>query len=83
MLHIPVRYLSEGQRKRVALSSLFLMQNRRLWILDEPFVNLDADAAAILRGQIALRQKSGWVTLITSHQDVIGLPTQDYTLGRA
>ncbi len=39
----PVRTLSQGQRRRVALARLALSLEQPLWLLDEPFDALDAD----------------------------------------
>ena len=38
--HLPVRSLSQGQRRRAALARLWLTK-RRLWLLDEPLASLD------------------------------------------
>lgn len=38
---IPVRYLSAGQQRRVAIARL-LVTSRKIWLLDEPTVSLDA-----------------------------------------
>ena len=44
---VPARVLSQGQRRRLALSRLWLDQ-RPLWILDEPFTALDVQASSLL-----------------------------------
>lgn len=44
---IPVRYLSAGQQRRVAIGRL-LVAKRALWLLDEPTVSLDAANSARL-----------------------------------
>ena len=41
------KYLSQGQKRRVALARL-VQEKRALWILDEPFVALDVAAVAQL-----------------------------------
>lgn len=38
---LAVRYLSAGQQRRAALARV-LMSDTKLWIMDEPFTNLDA-----------------------------------------
>src|SRR5689334_379932 len=43
--HLPARYLSEGQRRRVALARL-LVCNTPLWLLDEVMTSLDKGAVA-------------------------------------
>ena len=55
---LPGRYLSAGQRKRLALARLALC-NRPLWLLDEPLAALDAARTRAGRGhdRCALRQR--------------------------
>ena len=45
------KYLSQGQKRRVALSRL-VHERRALWVLDEPFVALDVAAVGWLAGLI-------------------------------
>jgi heme exporter protein A len=72
--HAPVRTLSQGQRRRVALSRLALSQAAPLWLLDEPFDALDTDGVAALNGVIAEHAAAGGCVLLTSHQPLT-LPT--------
>lgn len=48
----PVRTLSAGQRRRVALAGVLLTQ-APLWLLDEPTTNLDSDGQTLVRDLIA------------------------------
>jgi heme exporter protein A len=66
--HAPVRTLSQGQRRRVALARLLLSAHAPLWLLDEPFDALDADGIAALNGVIADHAAAGGCVLLTSHQ---------------
>ena len=66
--HAPVRTLSQGQRRRVALARLALSMHAALWLLDEPFDALDADGIAALNGLLAEHAAQGGATLLTSHQ---------------
>ncbi len=50
LLKLPVRVLSAGQRRRLALARL-IASPRSLWLLDEPLSPLDAEARALF-GQI-------------------------------
>lgn len=68
-----VRHLSQGQKRRVALSRL-LLNRARLWILDEPFVALDQAAIQLLADLVASHLDRGGLAVLTSHQQVdIGL----------
>ncbi|WP_439652107.1 cytochrome c biogenesis heme-transporting ATPase CcmA [Paracandidimonas lactea] len=66
---LPVRFLSQGQRRRVSLARL-LLQRRALWILDEPLAALDAQAVRWLAELIDSHLRSGGLAVITSHQDM-------------
>jgi len=72
-----VRHLSQGQKRRVALSRLALSQ-ARLWVLDEPFVAMDEAGVRMLANLIARHLGQGGLAVLTSHQQVdIGtLPPQ-------
>lgn len=67
--HRLVRHLSQGQKRRVALSRL-LMTPASLWILDEPFVALDQQAIQSLTAVVGQHLHSGGMVILTSHQDV-------------
>lgn len=67
--HLPVRVLSQGQKRRTALSRL-IVSNAALWILDEPFVALDATAQNALTGVINAHLSRRGMVLFTSHQAV-------------
>ncbi|WP_296446325.1 cytochrome c biogenesis heme-transporting ATPase CcmA [Rhodoferax sp. UBA5149] len=64
-----VRHLSQGQKRRVALSRLML-NRARLWILDEPFVALDQAAIQLLADLVAAHLDKGGLAVLTSHQQV-------------
>ncbi|MEF8792356.1 cytochrome c biogenesis heme-transporting ATPase CcmA [Thiohalorhabdus sp.] len=65
----PVRELSAGQARRVALARL-LLQPTRLWILDEPFTALDRAGKRLMEGLLEDHCASGGMALITTHQPV-------------
>jgi heme exporter protein A len=67
---LPVRALSQGQKRRVALARLPLGQSKPLWVLDEPFTALDAAAVVLVRRHLAAQLNRGGVVVLTSHQDV-------------
>lgn len=71
----PVRLLSEGQRKRVALARLQFEAGRAMWFLDEPFSSLDGNALGALRAAMHAYVSGGGILVYTTHQE-IGLPNQ-------
>ena len=66
---LPVRFLSQGQKRRVALARL-LWSEAPLWVLDEPFVALDTAAVAWLAATLAAHLAEGGMAIVTSHQEV-------------
>ena len=66
---LPTRMLSQGQKKRVALARL-LVSDAPLWILDEPFTALDADAVVLLQTLIAEHVEDAGMVVLTTHQEV-------------
>ena len=63
----PVRTLSQGQRRRVALARLFMQPSAALWILDEPFDALDSDSTQLLGSVLAGHAAGGGAVVLTSH----------------
>jgi heme exporter protein A len=68
--HLPVRMLSQGQRRRAALARLSASASQPLWILDEPFTALDAAAIDTVRDLLEGHAAAGGVLVYTTHQDV-------------
>jgi heme exporter protein A len=66
---LPVRVLSQGQKKRVAMARL-LLNKSPLWILDEPFTALDKAAVAYLQTVIQEHVDEGGMAILTTHQEV-------------
>ena len=64
------RFLSQGQKRRVALARLFLAEAAKLWILDEPFTALDVRGVAVLSDLIGRHTGSGGIVVLTTHQEV-------------
>jgi len=68
-LNLPTRMLSQGQKRRVALARLWL-QDLPIWILDEPFTALDANATNMLKQKIEAFANEGGIVVMTTHQEV-------------
>ena len=63
------RYLSQGQKRRVALARL-VNERRAVWLLDEPFVALDTAAVELVATLIAMHVQLGGLAVLTTHQPV-------------
>ena len=65
----PLRQLSSGQRRRVALAQLWLPGRLpALWLLDEPLVALDTDMVGRLAQRMTDHLADGGRIVLTSHQ---------------
>jgi heme exporter protein A len=79
----PCRWLSAGQRRRLALARL-VATRAPLWLLDEPTASLDADGEARLTAVIGAHRAAGGRAVIATHQpmalpDVRMLSLGDFT----
>jgi len=76
------RYLSQGQKRRVALARL-CTERRALWLLDEPYVALDAAAIELVAGLIGAHLQRGGLTVLTTHQavNIAGATVRELRLG--
>ena len=76
-----VRALSAGQRRRVAMARVAL-SGAQLWLLDEPFTNLDSGAVGALSGLLEAHVDAGGMALFTAHAEVpLGGRTRHFELG--
>jgi heme exporter protein A len=62
----PCRWLSAGQRRRVALARL-LAERAALWLLDEPMTALDQDGQSRLEQAIASHRAAGGMVIVATH----------------
>ncbi len=67
LLHLPARFLSQGQQRRLSLARL-LLTKARLWVLDEPYTALDYKAIEWLDSQLECHLKNKGLLVLTSHQ---------------
>ncbi|HEY8253745.1 MAG TPA: heme ABC exporter ATP-binding protein CcmA [Rhizomicrobium sp.] len=75
---LPCRYLSAGQRRRLALARLLTSQ-RPLWLLDEPFAALDAAGQGLVAGLMLRHCGSGGIIIAATH-DPLGLGNESLKL---
>ncbi|MGI9202133.1 MAG: heme ABC exporter ATP-binding protein CcmA [Woeseiaceae bacterium] len=72
---LPIRSLSAGQQRRVALARL-LMSAAPLWMMDEPVSNLDSEGRVLAKELIAEHLQQGGSAIVAAHQDIdIDVPT--------
>ena len=60
------RQLSAGQKKRLSLARLWLSP-APLWLLDEPYANLDLDGIALVNALVSEHLADGGAALVTTH----------------
>src|SRR5689334_15827138 len=75
---LPCRYLSAGQRRRLALARLLASQ-RPLWLLDEPFAALDRSGQALVAQLMARHCGQGGIIIAATH-DPLGLGNESLKL---
>jgi heme exporter protein A len=74
LAELPVRLLSTGQRRRLALARLALAPGTPLWLLDEPTLGLDAASVLRLGGLLARHREGGGAVVAATH---LPLPLPD------
>ncbi len=78
------RQLSAGQKKRLSLARLWLSP-APLWLLDEPYANLDLEGIELVNRMVSAHLRSGGAALVTTHGAYAAPPvrTRLLTLGGA
>ena len=67
--HLPARLLSEGQRRRSALSRL-IAGHTALWVLDEALASLDQAAVILIESLIGKHLSNGGMAVVATHQEL-------------
>ena len=81
-IDFPVRLLSAGQRRRVALARLVIAR-RPVWLLDEPATALDAAAQAALGAIMRAHLQEGGILVAAAHGALGLIGAQELKLGAA
>ena len=66
---LPLRALSAGQQRRVALARM-LLADVPLWLMDEPFTNLDREGRKLVVELVEEHLAKGGMCVMAAHQDV-------------
>lgn len=66
---LPLRSLSAGQQRRVALARM-LLANVPLWLMDEPFTNLDREGRKLVMELVEEHLGTGGMCVMAAHQDI-------------
>lgn len=75
-----IENLSNGQARKAALS-LVITSNTTLWVLDEPYANLDSDSIAYLNDSIGLHLDSGGIVITsTNREDSLSTKTTEIVM---
>ena len=61
-----VRQLSAGQKKRIGLARIWLAPVP-LWLLDEPYANLDLDGIELVNRLVRTHLEAGGAAIVTTH----------------
>jgi heme exporter protein A len=79
LAHVPARYLSAGQRRRLSLARLIAVE-RPIWLLDEPASSLDAAGQTVLAGLMEAHVARGGLILAAIHGP-LPRPAKELKLG--
>jgi heme exporter protein A len=80
-MSLPVRVLSQGQARRLALARL-IVAPRPVWLLDEPAAALDDAGKAVLNELIASHRGNGGIVVAAVHEALGPAPSQTVRVPR-
>jgi heme exporter protein A len=66
---LPARVLSAGQRRRVAMARVLAM-SAQVWLLDEPYTNLDAAGTELISELLQTHVAGGGLALVVAHHEL-------------
>jgi heme exporter protein A len=77
---LPMRSLSAGQQRRVALARM-LLSSATLWMMDEPHSNLDSEGRELVVRLLRKHLSDGGMAIVAAHQDInLDVPMQKIQL---
>jgi heme exporter protein A len=80
-IDLPAAYLSAGQRRRLSIARLLLVQ-RPIWLLDEPGNALDAGGQTMIAGLMRDHLARGGLIVATTHA-ALGIQAKELRIGGA
>ena len=73
---LPMRSLSAGQQRRVALARM-LLSSATLWMMDEPVSNLDSEGRELVVRLLRKHLSDGGMAIVAAHHDIdLDVPMQ-------
>lgn len=76
---LPARVLSAGQRRRVAMARVLACE-APLWLLDEPYTNLDSAGSRLLSSLLVEHVAAGGLAVVVAHQPLDMACTRQFAL---
>jgi len=81
LTHLPARFLSQGQQRRLSMARL-LLTRAKLWVLDEPYTALDVRGIEWLDQLLERHLENQGLLVLTSHQALtMSRPMRELNLG--
>jgi len=68
-MHLPARFLSEGERRRVAIARLVVGRSS-VWLLDEVLTSLDRIAVETIQLLMEDHLAAGGMAIVATHQEL-------------